>query len=123
MSSIFNQFFNQDRENRQAGKIEYKNEAPTNTNEIKIKASVFGIVQGVGFRYTTTQTAKKIGVDGIVQNESDGSVYVEARGNKEQIEQFIQELAKGPSPSAQVDRVEIEYDNSIKNYSGFGERH
>lgn len=123
MSSIFNDFFNKDKENRQPGKVDYKNDKPENTEKLKIKASIFGRVQGVGFRYSTTHTAKQIGVNGIVKNEPDGSVYVEAVGTEEQIEQFITELAKGPSPSAQVDRVEVEYDSSVTNYSGFGERH
>ena len=123
MSSIFNQFFNKEKENRQPGKVEYKNKKPENTKNIKIKASVFGKVQGVGFRYSTTQTAKKIGVNGIVKNEVDGSVYVEAVGSDEQVDQFITELAKGPSPSAQVEHVEVEYDSSVNNYSGFSERH
>ena len=123
MSSIFNQFFNQDKENRKPGKIDYMNNPPKDVDKIKITASVFGRVQGVGFRYATTQTAKNIGIDGSVQNEADGSVYTEAVGSKEQIEEFIMALAKGPSPSSKVERVEIKYDSSVMNYRGFGERH
>lgn len=123
MSSIFKQFFNKDTENRLPGKVEYKNEKPEISEEVKIKAYIFGRVQGVGFRYSTTQTAKELGVNGIVKNEPDGSVYVEAVGSEKQIEQFIKALANGPSLSAQVDRVEVEYDASITNYNGFGERH
>lgn len=123
MGSIFNSFFNKDRENRTPGDIVYKNEKPKNTEQIKFKANIYGQVQGVGFRYSTTHLAKKIHVNGIVRNESDGSVYVEAVGENDQIETFIDELAKGPSPSAKVDKIEILYDSSIPNYNGFGERH
>ena len=123
MSSIFDSFFNKDKENRKPGKVEYKNELPENENTLKIKAKVYGQVQGVGFRFTTTELAKQLNVNGIVQNENDGSVYIEALGNNEQINEFIEELAKGPSPSAQVDQVEVEYDSSITDYNGFGERH
>lgn len=123
MSSIFNSFFNKDRENRAAGEIIYQNEKPDSTDKIKFKANVYGRVQGVGFRYTTTHLAKQLEVNGIVRNESNGSVYVEAVGPEDKIELFIEELAKGPSPSAIVDKIEILYDSSIADYNGFGERH
>ena len=90
---------------------------------IKFKANIYGQVQGVGFRYTTVHLAKKINVNGIVKNENDGSVYVEAVGEKDTINLFIEELAKGPSPSASVDKIEITYDSSIQDYKGFSERH
>jgi len=123
MSSIFKDFFNSGRENKNPSEIEYRNDKPENTETIKIKAQVYGVVQGVGFRYTTKHLADQLGVNGIVRNENDGSVYVEALASDNQIEQFIEELAKGPSPSAVVDKVVIEYDDSITDYEGFGERH
>lgn len=123
MSSIFNQFFNKDKNERIPGKIIYTNEQPENDQVIKFKANIYGQVQGVGFRYTTVHLAKKINVNGIVKNENDGSVYVEAVGEKDKINLFIEELAKGPSPSASVDKIEITYDSSIQDYKGFSERH
>lgn len=123
MSSIFNQFFNKDKNERILGKIIYTNEQPENDQVIKFKANIYGQVQGVGFRYTTVHLAKKINVNGIVKNENDGSVYVEAVGEKDTINLFIEELAKGPSPSASVDKIEITYDSSIQDYKGFSERH
>lgn len=123
MTSIFDQFFNLNKEDRKIAKIEYKNKRESNKEPIKMKATVYGRVQGVGFRFTTTHLAKKIGVNGFVRNESDGTVYIEATGSKEQIEHFISELAKGPSPSALVDKVVVEYDDSLKEYQGFSERY
>ena len=123
MSSIFKDFFNSGRKDKEPSEIEYRNEKPQDKETIKIKARVEGVVQGVGFRYSTKHVADQMDVNGIVRNESDGSVYVEAVGSDEQIDKFIQELAKGPSPSAVVDKVIIEYDDSITDYEGFGERH
>lgn len=123
MSSIFNSFFNKDRENRVPGEIIYQNKKTDSLDKIKFKANIYGKVQGVGFRYTTTHLAKQLKVNGIVRNESDGSVYVEAVGPEDKIELFIEELAKGPSPSAIIDKIEIQYDSSIPDYNGFGERH
>lgn len=123
MTSIFDQFFNLNKKDRKPAEINYMNERQSTKEPIKIKATVYGQVQGVGFRFTTTHLAKKIGVNGIVRNESDGSVYVEASGNKEQIELFLIELAKGPSPTALVDKVLVTYDDSLKEYNGFSERY
>ena len=119
MTSIFNQFFNLGKNNREPGKIKYINERPTQMDPVKIKAKIYGRVQGVGFRFTTVQLAKDLHINGFVRNEIDGSVYVEASADSEQMEKFIIELAKGPSPSAQVDQVVIEYTDSIPNYEGF----
>lgn len=123
MSSIFREFFNSRQEDKEPSEINYQNKKPDNKDTIKIKAQVYGVVQGVGFRYTTKHLADQLKVSGIVRNESDGSVYIEALGSDQQIKQFIEELAKGPSPSATVDQVVVEYDDSIPDYEGFGERH
>lgn len=123
MASIFDSFFNQGKDDRQPAEVKYKNEKNTDKNKIKIKATVYGQVQGVGFRFTTKHLADEVGISGIVRNENDGSVYIEAIGTDDQIEQFITEIAKGPSPSANVDRVTVEYDNSLPNYGGFSERY
>ena len=40
----------------------------------KIRIQVQGRVQGVGFRYTTKLLADRMGIQGSVKNESDGSV-------------------------------------------------
>lgn len=123
MSSIFNDFFKSGQNDKEPSEVVYDNEKPENVDVIKIKAQIEGVVQGVGFRYTTKHLADQLQVSGIVRNENDGSVYVEALGNESQIDNFINELAKGPSPSATVDKVRVEYDNSITNYNGFGIRH
>lgn len=120
MTSIFNQFFNLGKDNRESAEIEYLNEQENEIDPVKIIAKVYGIVQGVGFRYTTVRLANGMGVNGFVRNENDGSVYVEASGEQKQIENFILGLAKGPSPSAKVDKVVIKYDDSLPDYDGFG---
>ena len=48
---------------------------------------IFGIVQGVYFRASTKMEADRLGVNGFVQNEMDGSVYIEAEGSAEQLKQ------------------------------------
>lgn len=82
MSSIFNSFFNLDKENREPSEIKYKNEYKEDDGIVKAKLNVQGVVQGVGFRFTTKKLADQLDVHGIVRNESDGSVYIEAVSKK-----------------------------------------
>ena len=42
-----------------------------------IKLEVYGLVQGVGFRFMTKKLADELGVKGIVMNRNDGSVYID----------------------------------------------
>ncbi len=72
------------------------------------KAKVIGIVQGVGFRYYTRHIAAEYGLTGYVKNLVDGSVEVYAEGEREILEQFLNDLRRGPS-TAMVDRVEVDW--------------
>lgn len=49
---------------------------------MKVAMTVSGKVQGVGFRYTTKMVADQLGVLGIVRNEDNGDVYIEAQGEE-----------------------------------------
>ncbi|MDT1939261.1 MULTISPECIES: acylphosphatase [Carnobacterium] len=79
-----------------------------------IRMKVKGRVQGVGFRYMTKMVADQIGVFGIVQNETDGSVYIEANGDSDKIDLFIAKIKQSPTPSGRVDDLQLEEDTSIK---------
>ncbi|PJG82747.1 acylphosphatase [Caviibacterium pharyngocola] len=75
----------------------------------KKQFQVYGVVQGVGFRYFTWKEAVKIGVVGYVKNLSDGSVSVVAQGSASQLDALRQWLQKGPK-TAIVERViELDY--------------
>ena len=51
-----------------------------------------GSVQGVGFRWTTTNLATSVGATGWVQNEADGSVTAELQGLREQVQAVVDGL-------------------------------
>ncbi len=74
---------------------------------IAISARVHGRVQGVGFRYSTQYTAQELGIVGWVRNEFDGTVLVEAEGERENIDRFVEWLKEGPPP-ARVTSVEVQ---------------
>ena len=62
-----------------------------------VEITVRGKVQGVGFRFYTQRKAGELNINGFVINQTDGSVYIEAEGTPEQLEQFILWCEDGPS--------------------------
>ena len=53
-----------------------------------------GRVQGVGFRYKTTQIAGGFDVCGFVENLDDGRVHLLAVGDESETRAFADEIAK-----------------------------
>ncbi len=72
-----------------------------------ISIKVRGKVQGVWFRASTGEMALKLGVNGIVRNERDGSVYIEAEGDVQAIAKLITWCNQGPE-FAEVQSIEVE---------------
>ncbi len=66
-----------------------------------VRLVIKGRVQGVGFRYFVLHQARLFGVRGFVKNQQDGSVLVEAVGEEEIINHFIECCRQGP-PLAKV---------------------
>ncbi len=48
-----------------------------------------GLVQGVGFRYTTRRLATRFDVTGYVRNVPDGQVLVVAEGQPDEVKRFL----------------------------------
>lgn len=61
--------------------------------QIRIRVSYAGRVQGVGFRATCRWIASSHPVTGWVRNEQDGSVMLEAQGALASVESFLQDIA------------------------------
>ncbi len=74
---------------------------------MRVRLRIYGRVQGVFFRATAREQAKRLGLTGYVKNEPDGSVTIEAQGPEEKINQFVIWCHNGP-PLAEVVRVDIE---------------
>jgi acylphosphatase len=71
----------------------------------RLEVIVVGRVQGVGFRWHTTQKARALGLVGWVRNLPDGSVRVVAEGSRRSAESLLAWLGQGPD-RANVDRCE-----------------
>ena len=65
-----------------------------------------GKVQGVFFRASTKEKAEELGITGFVRNERDGSVYIEAQGEEDVLEDFLHWCKRGPQ-HARVDAINI----------------
>ncbi|MFX0057078.1 MAG: acylphosphatase [Candidatus Hodarchaeota archaeon] len=84
----------------------------------KITIRVYGLVQGVFYRYTTRKVARNLGLTGIVKNMPDGSVYIEAEGPEGKLKELLDFSRKGPK-YAQVERVEFEFMEFQDRFKGF----
>ena len=82
-----------------------------------INIKVTGKVQGVFFRASTKAVADQMGIKGLVKNEKDGSVYIEAEGDAAMLEMFLEWCKEGPE-KAVVENVDVE-DGEVKNYRNF----
>jgi len=67
----------------------------------RILMRISGKVQGVFFRASTKNEADRLGITGIVRNEPDGSVFIDAEGPEENLSNFTDWCRQGP-PHARV---------------------
>jgi acylphosphatase len=77
-----------------------------------------GRVQGVGFRYTVRQLAKGFDVTGWVRNLPDGRVELQASGENQEVEAFLEAILESELASF----IKAHHDHPIpphKNGGGF----
>jgi acylphosphatase len=65
-----------------------------------------GVVQGLGYRWSMVQEAKRLGVRGWVRNRRDGSVEAVVAGEALAVEAIVAWAKRGP-PGATVDAVDV----------------
>lgn len=80
---------------------------------------VNGRVQGVGFRWSTWDLARKMAITGTVANESDGSVTIVAVGEPLNMAHFTAKIKAGPSPYSRVATYEETPLNPVPQYDSF----
>lgn len=84
----------------------------------RVSLIIYGLVQGVFFRYEAEKMARKLGLTGWAKNRSDGTVEVLAEGNKFKLEELIKWCEQGPR-SAQVEKVEINWSPYVGEFKSF----
>lgn len=82
-----------------------------------LNITIHGDVQGVLFRYSAKEEAKKVNLKGYARNLEDGSVYIEAEGEDEDLNTFVTWCKQGPQ-LARVKNVEIEV-GIMQNFHDF----
>ena len=87
-------------------------------DKVRVRLRIEGRVQGVFFRASTQDCAKRLGVNGWVRNCPDGSVEIAAEGARSQIDELIAWCRQGPR-GAQVQNMGIQWEEFTGEFSGF----
>lgn len=88
---------------------------------VRVAATVSGQVQGVGFRWFVVREASGLGLVGWVANAPDGSVRLEAEGDRASVERLLALVRVGP-PGARVNGVRSMESASLGTESRFAVR-
>lgn len=79
---------------------------------------VEGLVQGVFFRASAVEAARRLGATGWVKNNPDGTVEAIAEGERAHVEEFIRWCRKGP-PMARVDNIIVRWEEFKSEFDDF----
>lgn len=85
---------------------------------VAVRATVRGRVQGVYYRQSCRQEARRLHLLGWVRNRADGAVEVWAQGGAHAVEQLVEWLWQGP-PAAEVVGVEsdvVAVDSTLQDF-------
>ncbi len=82
------------------------------------KLTVSGLVQRVGFRWSTMALANKMNIPGTVKNNSDGTVTIYLQSTPDKIDRFIEKL---PSASgfAHIENIDQESVQNVEQMHDF----
>lgn len=87
----------------------------------RVHLLVSGLVQGVFYRQSTVDEARRLGLSGWVRNLPDGRVEVTAEGGREGLEALVRFCRRGP-PAARVDDVAAEWSPARGDLGPFAAR-
>jgi acylphosphatase len=85
-----------------------------------LQIHIQGRVQGVGFRYSAKSMARSLKVSGYVRNLPDDSVFIEAEGEEQGLQEFVRWCHVGPE-RAIIEKIDLK-EGEPKNYQGFETR-
>jgi acylphosphatase len=85
---------------------------------VRATLRIWGVVQGVGYRYFVRKAATALNVEGCVRNRADGSVDVVAEGERAAVKAFIEDLRVGSRYSS-VERIDVGWEEATGDFQGF----
>ena len=88
---------------------------------VNVHVLISGRVQGVWFRASTKQVAKKLGITGWVRNTSDGCVEAVFEGDERLVNKMIEWCHQGPTLS-KVKNVEVKNQETTNEFQDFSIR-
>lgn len=88
---------------------------------VRLKVTIHGAVQGVGFRPFVYRLATELKLAGWVLNSAQG-VFIETEGPKEQLEEFLRRLERDKPPRAFIQSLESVWLDPV-GYTAFEIRH
>ena len=87
----------------------------------RVRLSASGTVQGVFFRASTRDEARRLGLTGWARNTPDGRVEVEAQGAPDAIDHLVDFCRQGPG-YATVEKLVVEDADVVDAEQGFTTR-
>ena len=89
----------------------------TDPSARRVRVVVRGRVQGVAFRASTADAARRAGLAGWVRNRPDGSVEAAFQGDPQAVDALLAYVRRGP-PAARVTGVEV-FDEPLASEARF----
>jgi len=86
--------------------------------ETRAHVFVSGKVQGVYYRANTRDAAREKGIEGWVSNLDDGRVEAVFEGEEDAVKTMVEWCHKG-SRRAEVEDVEVEWEDATGEFDGF----
>jgi len=87
----------------------------------RVHLTIFGLVQGVFYRATARDEARRRGLVGWVRNLPDGSVECVAEGEESDLAGFVAWCRHGPA-GARVERIQEAWSNGTGEFRSFDVR-
>lgn len=84
----------------------------------RVHLSASGLVQGVFFRASARDEARRLGLTGWIRNAPDGTVEAEAQGDEDAVAQFVEFCRSGPG-HAEVEELIVDERPSVQGEDGF----
>jgi len=84
----------------------------------RLRCTILGHVQGVGFRWAAAGKARDLGLSGLAQNLPDGAVEIIVEGSPDALREFEAWCYSG-SKAASVVSVEVHREPAEGTFTGF----